>query len=57
MINDSIENAEGDVIFILHSNDRIIKNDCLEKINRLFILSARFNIWRYNNRKPISKKI
>ena len=35
-LNKGIENADGDVIFILHSNDRIIKNDCLEKISKLF---------------------
>lgn len=36
-LNKGIDNADGDIIFILHSNDKIIENDCLEKIYKLFI--------------------
>lgn len=37
-LNKGIEASDGDIIFILHSNDRIIKNDCFEKINKLFAM-------------------
>ena len=36
-LNKGIDNADGDIIFILHSNDKIIESDCLEKIHKLFI--------------------